>query len=833
MSVLNWRARLSQACRCLLIIAALMGVREAAAQAQAPPAEPPISPEAPGAPRRPPEFESHAEKMEKKFLPNLVSDQRHIWTSPFRLRTKDAQWLVPAVAATAAVMHFDPQMSADIRQSEPGARNHRRVSDAGVLLLGSAVGGMYFLGRFHSNDHLRETGVLGTQALVNTLGVSYAAKYALGRQRPYEGNLRGDFFHRGEAFPSTHASSAWALASVVAHEYPGILTQISVYGLASAVSISRVTGRRHFPSDVLVGSALGWAVGRMVYRRHHAEQAAASASVGTIVPALDDDSDESRRVMGSPYVPLDVVWIYDSFDRLAALGVAPSAFAGLRPWTRDECARLIRAAEDLSADADDQRNAEVRRNLDPLRAEFARELREDHNKEPFVVTLDSLYVRATGVGGVPLNDGYHYGQTQYNDYGRPFREGLNLTAGIDGYAIAGAWTFYLRTEFQHAPSAGPLSDGVRIHNAIADGTPIEAAQPFVRVSRVRLLDAYAAYNFRDWQLSFGKQSLWWGQAKEGSLLFSNNAEPFPMVRLSRVRPAVLPWILHYLGPYRAEVFFGQLDGHRYVRTSTTLYGPDLSRQPLIHGGRLAFKPTANLEFGVGVTTVFAGPGVSFNARTFLRSLGFSNTVPGLPDDPGDRRSSFDFKYRLPGLRDRAVLYADAMTEDEFSPIGYPRRSAFNTGLYLARLPRLTRMDLRLEGVYTDLPGLRAAGSYYFNNRYLNGYTNEGNLMGHWIGREGVGYNAKTTFWVNGRNHVGVRFRGMRVGRTFVPGGGNLKDIEVSTAWTPRPQWEVRARAQVERWNFPVISARPEMNFTGAVQVVFRPQSLWARGRRQK
>lgn len=831
--MLKWRARLPQACRYLLIVAVFAGPGEATAQSQAPHPESPISSKDPAAKQRPPDSsnDSHAEKLEKKFLPNLAGDQRHIWTSPFRLRARDAFWLAPAAAATGSLIHFDPQMFGDLRHGEASARNHLLASDAGVLVLGGTVGGMYVLGRIHSNDHLRETGVLGTQALVNTLGVTYAAKYALGRQRPYAGDLQGDFFRRGESFPSLHASSAWALASVVAHEYPGILTQIGVYGVASAVSITRVTGGRHFPSDVLVGSALGWAIGRSVYRRHHAEQDAMSASIGSIV--RDDDEPLRQSRFGSPYVPLDVAWIYDSFDRLAALGVAPSAFAGLRPWTRDECARLIRAAEDLAADADAQRNAEARRHLDPLRAEFARELREDHNKEPFVVTVDSLYLRGTGVGGVPLNDGYHYGQTQYNDYGRPLREGLNLTAGFDGYAIAGAWTFYVRAEFQHAPSAGPLSDDVRIHNAIADGTPIEAAQPFARVNRVRLLDAYAAYNFRDWQLSFGKQSLWWGQAKEGSLLFSNNAEPFPMVRLSRVRPAVLPWILHYLGPFRAEVFFGQLDGHRYVRTSTALYGPGLSRQPLIHGGRLAFKPTANLEFGVGVTTVFAGPGVKFNARTFLSSLGFSNAIPGEPNDPGDRRSSFDFKYRLPGLRNRAVLYADAMTEDELSPIAYPRRSAFNAGLYLARLPHLPRMDLRLEGVYTDLPGLRAAGSYYFNNRYLNGYTNEGNLMGHWIGREGVGYNAKTTFWVNGRNHVGVRFRGMRVGKTFTPGGGNLKDIEVSTGWAPRPQWEFSARAQVERWSFPVLSPRPEMNFTGAVQVVFRPQVLWARGRRQK
>ena len=45
--------------------------------------------------------------------------------------------------------------------------------------------------------------------------------------------------------------------------------RFGAYGLASAVSISRFTGRKHFLSDVLVGSALGYGTGRYVYRAHH------------------------------------------------------------------------------------------------------------------------------------------------------------------------------------------------------------------------------------------------------------------------------------------------------------------------------------------------------------------------------------------------------------------------------------------------------------------------------------------------------------------------------------------------------------------------------------
>src|SRR5207244_2213697 len=110
--------------------------------------------------------------------------------------------------------------------------------------------------------------------------------------------------------------------------------------------------------------------------------------------------------------------------------------------------------------------------------------------------------------------------------------------------------------------------------------------------------------------------------------------------------------------------------------------------------------------------------------------------PGAANDPGDRRSGFDFTYRIPGLRDWLVLYNDSFTEDEISPVAYPRRSAMRSGIYVPKLPGVPKMDFRVEGVYTDLPNLRGAGVYYFNTRYLSGFTNEGNIMGDWVGREG-------------------------------------------------------------------------------------------------
>jgi len=56
---------------------------------------------------------------------------------------------------------------------------------------------------------------------------------------------------------------AWTLAGVIAEEYPSKWIQVSVYSIASGVSVTRVLGQEHFPTDVLVGAAAGWLIGTM------------------------------------------------------------------------------------------------------------------------------------------------------------------------------------------------------------------------------------------------------------------------------------------------------------------------------------------------------------------------------------------------------------------------------------------------------------------------------------------------------------------------------------------------------------------------------------------
>lgn len=756
---------------------------------------------------------------------NILRDQLAIWSSPMKLRPRDAAWLVPASGMSVLMFRTDADAVRHFNVNDSSAKRSRQFSDAGVLAMGATAGAIYLVGRWKDDPHARETGILSAEALADALAVVYPLKYSLRRERPFALGSQGDFFKKGgESFPSTHATAAWALAAVIANEYPGWLTRAGVYGLAAAVSVARVSGKQHFPSDVVIGSALGWGIGTFVYRKRH------DASLpGTYVGSGDlDRGSESDRAGSSPgttYVPLDH-WSYAAMDRLAALGALDSDFAGLRPWTRIECARLVIEAGNLMADADPGGDGEATRLHDALRKEFSPEIDSIQGARNDQVVLDAAYLRLRGIAGPPLTDGYHFGQTVTNDFGRPFGEGINVSAGIAGRATYGPLGFYLQSEFQSAPEVPAPPPAARQWIADIDKTLLRPGIPKAAIARLRLLDTYISWNASDWQFTLGQQSLWWGPGRSGSMMFSDNAEPILMLRISRATPMEIPGFSRIFGPVRTEFFFGQLSGHQFIYVTSRDFSAPLSRQPLLHGFKFSLKPTPNFEFGVAVTTIFAGPGVPFTGRTFLRSFGFSNAMPGEVNDPGDRRSGFDLRYRLPGLRKAVTFYLDSFTEDEISPLGFPRRSAFNLGLFFPRLPWTKRVDLRAEGFYTDLPGLTHVGFYYSNFHYRSGYTNQGNLLGHWIGRQGSGFQLQSTYWLTPTETVRLSYRAAGVSSEFVPGGGDWKDVRLQLEKDLSPSWRLAADFQFERWRFPILAATPQANVTSTIQVQWRPAKVW-------
>jgi hypothetical protein len=137
--------------------------------------------------------------------------------------------------------------------------------------------------------------------------------------------------------------------------------------------------------------------------------------------------------------------------------------------------------------------------------------------------------------------------------------------------------------------------------------------------------------------------------------------------------------------------------------------------------------------------------------------------------------------------------------------------------------------LRVEGVYTDAPGGGATvehGFSYDNDRFKSGYTNNGNLIGSWIGREGQGADAWATYWLNPKSKIELNFRHQKISPQFIPDGGTLTDLGVSSEYWLRSNLGVSVWVQHERWLFPVIQSNYATNVTAAVQIMFEPRKLF-------
>ena len=204
----------------------------------------------------------------------ILKDQAGVWTSPARIRKSDLVWLLPLAGATGVAIATDHHTMDSVVTHDAGF-NQTSVDASNVLFGGfiAAPVALYGIGYFKGNEHARETGLLGGEALVDGLVVDEAMKLVFRRERPAVNDARGHFFAgstgNDSSFPSTHSVLTWSAAAVMAGEYPSKWSQVGIYTMATGVSLTRVMGQEHFPTDVLVGSAAGWLIGHYVFRAHH------------------------------------------------------------------------------------------------------------------------------------------------------------------------------------------------------------------------------------------------------------------------------------------------------------------------------------------------------------------------------------------------------------------------------------------------------------------------------------------------------------------------------------------------------------------------------------
>jgi membrane-associated phospholipid phosphatase len=205
----------------------------------------------------------------------IVHDQKAIWTSPFHTSKQNAKWWAIFGGTTVLLIATDKWSAKQLPNTHDQLSIANWTSDIGAAYALLPISGtFYFIGLGAGSERFRETGILGFEALANAAIVSNVFKLMTRRERPLEGDGNGHFWGSkasvtNASFPSGHAINTWAIASIVAHEYPHSIVPIMAYGLATTVSASRFAARRHFASDIIVGGAMGWFIGDWVFAKRH------------------------------------------------------------------------------------------------------------------------------------------------------------------------------------------------------------------------------------------------------------------------------------------------------------------------------------------------------------------------------------------------------------------------------------------------------------------------------------------------------------------------------------------------------------------------------------
>jgi len=532
-----------------------------------------------------------------------------------------------------------------------------------------------------------------------------------------------------------------------------------------------------------------------------------------------------RSELGSPYIPLDS-WMYDSLMRLYSLGFADDAFLGLRPWTRGS---VIQMLEDTAAQLEDAPQGPATDEAQELYETLWQELNVDATgpcqQHRGQLRIESVYSQARGITGTPLRDSYHIGESVTNDYGRPYAGGFNNYSGVSGYATAGIFTLYARTEFQYAPSTAGYSESLFEQLSKLDGIPIATNPkqdtiplgPIGSINNARLVEGYVGAHLAGHEFSFGKQDAWMGVGYGGAFAYTNNAENIYSFRINRTEPLYIPFLSRVTGPFRYDFLVGSLKGH-------TSYN-----DPWVHAEKISLKPTPNLEFGFERTVIWGGKGhVPITIHSFLKSFFSISNVSTAEKlsrgDPGARFSVFDMSYRLPFVRNWLTFYTDSISKDDISPVSAPRRASWRPGLYLSHVPGVPKLDLRVEGVTTDQPTSRSnAGHFtYYEGQVPQGYTNAGQIFGDWIGREDKGGQAWITYHLSGNEFVQASWRGQKAAKDFIAGGTTLNDVSGQVIKRLGKELELNGKFTYEQYLAPTYLQGKQTVTTTSFQLTWYP-----------
>lgn len=209
---------------------------------------------------------------------DFLHDQKDLWMFPWQL-AKGHHWVPTLIVlgGTVGLIYADPKDTPYFRSHQTNWDDVNDVFDP-LITTGEVIAlpaGLMTAGYIRHDDREVNTALLAAEAYGDSLVINLAMKAVTRRLRPSDVPPGGDFSDtffkgsksplKGSSFPSGHATAVWSVATVVAERYrhrgkPWI--PVLCYTLATAISFSRITESAHFPSDVWLGSALGYTIAK-------------------------------------------------------------------------------------------------------------------------------------------------------------------------------------------------------------------------------------------------------------------------------------------------------------------------------------------------------------------------------------------------------------------------------------------------------------------------------------------------------------------------------------------------------------------------------------------
>ncbi len=306
--------------------------------------------------------------------------------------------------------------------------------------------------------------------------------------------------------------------------------------------------------------------------------------------------------------------------------------------------------------------------------------------------------------------------------------GVRAKLGALSIAVQPAFLAEENREFDFVPVDGP---GLSPFGYVWHQGVIDLPQRFgtTSINKVDPGQSYARLDVRGLVVGAGTENMWWGPGVRNSLLMSNTAPGFPHAFAGTSRPIKFP-----LGRIEAQLITGRLTESKYFD-----FNPDNDRR-LFSGVIVNYEPRGLRGLYLGV------------ARSYLETIPPDGLSPGdylvhpfkhPSENPtgigGDNQLIAVFgRWAIPGFE----AYAEWAREDHWEDLTDFIKEPDHSQAYTFGFQRVITNPhswLRVYGELTHLEGAlpfrggRGVVTIYTHAQITQGYTEQGQLLGAWIG----------------------------------------------------------------------------------------------------